>query len=872
MVSVGFACSSDNGGGTGGSGGGAGVSGGAGKGGAGGGAAGAAGSSAAGAGGGAAGSSAAGVGGGMAGAGGGVAGAGGGVAGAGGGKAGAGGDAPDRRRGRRRGVSAADAFRTSSSSTPRTGPSTTCSAISPARTASARSLGLDRATPTAGLRSAEGSRRDDGAREAAQDLGRRHAGGQPDGRDRGAERRPRRTRRSRIENAYVANGAPTLGTLDVTRDLTHRFFENQMEINGGTNDMFAAWLDAGGLTMGHFDYSQSKLYKLAQQYVLADNFFSGAFGGSFLNHQYLICACAPTAPMRLRHRPTRAAVTTLGTANSKGVPQLALNAAATSPAVGARPARPAFAHSTAHRAARLLRRGRRLSAPINTIQPAYQPSGNAPGGRRATDLRYANPASPSTLPPQTQTTIGDQLTTAERRLGLVRDVLGRGDADGKQLADGDAHGDLHAVDGARHARTSSRTTRRTTTTRASIRSRTPPTAPRTSRTTRRCSSDITDGHAAAGGLVQADGQHQPAPGLRQRRRRRRAHRRPGEPSSRRARSGRTWSSSSPTTSTAASGITSRRPRATCSAPARASRRSSSRPTRRTARSTTRSTTRRRRSASSRSASAWRRCPGITARDTALTAVAGGKAMGDLTAALNAPVATLRSVAVPIAVATPRRRRLFFVEVRVGQRLQERDDVADLRPCSGPARAPGLPPNGGSWLTFLRSAAGRSSNVSTWPPAFGYHFARVGVALDVERHHVARACGTRRCGRTRGARRRCAATGTRNWPQYSWCVAEVLALGAAQAQVVEARVGVGGDAPVARHAERVEAEVGELRERAVVSAARVAARAVALLRVVEQRQAALLAGAEARPGGAGRRRSGSCKGRSPWGSAGRPPGT
>ena len=29
------------------------------------------------------------------------------------------------------------------------------------------------------------------------------------------------------------------------------------------------------LTMGHFDTSQSKLCKLAQQYVLADNFFSG---------------------------------------------------------------------------------------------------------------------------------------------------------------------------------------------------------------------------------------------------------------------------------------------------------------------------------------------------------------------------------------------------------------------------------------------------------------------------------------------------------------------------------------------------------------------------------------------------------------------
>lgn len=30
---------------------------------------------------------------------------------------------------------------------------------------------------------------------------------------------------------------------------------------------------------------------IAQRYTLADNFFMGAFGGSFLNHQWLICAC-----------------------------------------------------------------------------------------------------------------------------------------------------------------------------------------------------------------------------------------------------------------------------------------------------------------------------------------------------------------------------------------------------------------------------------------------------------------------------------------------------------------------------------------------------------------------------------------------------
>src|ERR1700688_1359805 len=99
-----------------------------------------------------------------------------------------------------------------------------------------------------------------------------------------------------IEHAFTAQSNVVLSTSTVTRDLVHRFFEHQMQIDGGKNDGFAAWSDAGGLAMGHYDSSQSALYGLAKEFVLADNFFQGAFGGSFLNHQYLICACAPVYP------------------------------------------------------------------------------------------------------------------------------------------------------------------------------------------------------------------------------------------------------------------------------------------------------------------------------------------------------------------------------------------------------------------------------------------------------------------------------------------------------------------------------------------------------------------------------------------------
>lgn len=76
-------------------------------------------------------------------------------------------------------------------------------------------------------------------------------------------------------------------------DLVHRFYQNQAQINGGLNDRFAAVSDAGGLVMGYYDGHNLPLWKYAQKYTLADNFFQGAFGGSFLNHFWLACACTP---------------------------------------------------------------------------------------------------------------------------------------------------------------------------------------------------------------------------------------------------------------------------------------------------------------------------------------------------------------------------------------------------------------------------------------------------------------------------------------------------------------------------------------------------------------------------------------------------
>jgi acid phosphatase len=207
-----------------------------------------------------------------------------------------------------------------------------------------------------------------------------------------------------IETGFEAASGQTLSLSTVTRDLYHRFFENQMQIDGGKNDQFTAWADSGGLVMGHFDGSSTALYKLAQKYVLADNFFQAAFGGSFLNHQYLICACAPQYPNAdtAAGHPTISIVAT----NADGSYTSNLIPTSTSPA-SALTNSPTFTGSGNIAPKDYFGAGDGYRA-VNTMQPPYQPSGNAPPTTDATHL-YSDPNAATTLPPQTQTTIGDEL-------------------------------------------------------------------------------------------------------------------------------------------------------------------------------------------------------------------------------------------------------------------------------------------------------------------------------------------------------------------------------------------------------------------------------------------------------------------------------
>jgi acid phosphatase len=190
----------------------------------------------------------------------------------------------------------------------------------------------------------------------------------------------------------------------ITRDLYHRFFENQMQIDGGKNDKMAAWADSGGLVMGYWDASGTSLGLLAKQFVLADNFYQGAFGGSFLNHQYLICACAPEYPNAdtAGAKPTIAVVDT----DASGKFTSSLTPRPTSPA-SAIDGVPTFVLSGNIAPKNYFGDG--TFRAINTMQPPYQPSGNAPASTDTAGL-YADPTFATTLPPQTQKNIGDLLT------------------------------------------------------------------------------------------------------------------------------------------------------------------------------------------------------------------------------------------------------------------------------------------------------------------------------------------------------------------------------------------------------------------------------------------------------------------------------
>ena len=190
----------------------------------------------------------------------------------------------------------------------------------------------------------------------------------------------------------------------------HNYYQNIEQINGGLNNKFVAMTTVGSWVMGYYDGSSLKMWKWAQRYTLADNFFMGAFGGSFLNHQWLICACTPVfhdAPASMRAQ-----------LDEHGL-------------LKRRPGSPASV----------------LDGPVqvfdgnvspdgfvvNTGQPPYQPSGVPPAANGNADLADPNPPKMQPpVPPQVSKTIGETLSARNISWAWYAGAWNAALADGRQ--------------------------------------------------------------------------------------------------------------------------------------------------------------------------------------------------------------------------------------------------------------------------------------------------------------------------------------------------------------------------------------------------------------------------------------------------------
>lgn len=181
-------------------------------------------------------------------------------------------------------------------------------------------------------------------------------------------------------NGYLDGPANLPG--GCTRDIVHRFYQEQYQLNNGQQNRYTAGSDAAGLTQGYYNTQALPIYQYLHQedhpkYAIADNFFQGAFGGSFLNHQWLIAAASPTWP-----GAQHAIVDANGMPNNYALYKA--SGPVSDPAgtrlcpVGPDP-NPGLACG---------------DYAVNTIQPTYQPTSS----------------NPTKLPPQTGKTIGDELS------------------------------------------------------------------------------------------------------------------------------------------------------------------------------------------------------------------------------------------------------------------------------------------------------------------------------------------------------------------------------------------------------------------------------------------------------------------------------
>jgi phospholipase C len=193
-----------------------------------------------------------------------------------------------------------------------------------------------------------------------------------------------------------ATGLPVAGATagGCTRDIVHRFYHEQYQLDGGRQDRYVTGSDAIGLTMGVYDTRKLPVYAYLHEsghphYAILDDFFQAAFGGSFLNHQWLIAAASP---FDAAGAPGGADAGRHPTLDANGMPSAE---PLYTPTVALPPDQPLTA--TCAQVATLPAPLNGLACGnygVNTMQPPYYPQG----------------AFGAVIPAQTNPTIGDRLT------------------------------------------------------------------------------------------------------------------------------------------------------------------------------------------------------------------------------------------------------------------------------------------------------------------------------------------------------------------------------------------------------------------------------------------------------------------------------
>jgi phospholipase C len=204
----------------------------------------------------------------------------------------------------------------------------------------------------------------------------------------------------------------SITTSTLTGDIIHQFYTEQGQIDGGANDKFIAWSDNPGLVLTGYDATNLPEGKLAQQYVMCDNCFHSAFGGSFLNHIFFIAAAPPLYGTSNAAQPNtilKGYPAAMASSIPATLPTPSYSAGLTTTAADATGPIPTtgtdwYTVLTGSANNRKSPDGKLTSTPdgsgnyfaVNTMQPPYWP------------FSLGGPF----LPPQTMPTIGDRLTTA----------------------------------------------------------------------------------------------------------------------------------------------------------------------------------------------------------------------------------------------------------------------------------------------------------------------------------------------------------------------------------------------------------------------------------------------------------------------------